>query len=136
MIRETVADPGLLFARALPVLFDYAGRNEVVVTGPPLGIYHGVEAGTFDMAVGLPVAAAPEDPDDPIHMGRLPGGRVVVTDHIGPYERVTETWIALTKAMTARGRSPRAECWEEYHLGPKSGRLPAEFVTTFVQPVE
>jgi effector-binding domain-containing protein len=134
-IRKTVHDPGLLFDEALPKLFDFAASNDVEVDGPPLGIYYRVEEGEFDMAVALPVAAAPAGGGE-IAAASLPAGPAMTADYVGHYEGLSAAWAEFRHAIDDAGKKPRAEGWEEYVVGPESGLGPDEFQTTLLQTIE
>jgi effector-binding domain-containing protein len=135
-IRDTVNDPGPLFESALPTLFGYCAEHGIVIAGPPLGIYYHVADGVFDMAVAIPVDGLAEPVDPSMFFGSLPGGRVVRGTHVGPYDQITQAWGVLMEQAEADGLTRLAgPCWEEYKLGPDSGKNPSEWRTDLVQPI-
>lgn len=135
-IWDTVDDPGPLFERALPALFERAGVMGLQVDGPPLGIYYRVSGGRFEMAVALPMASTDELVDGEVRSGLLPGGRAVATDFYGRYEDLSAAWKRFMDMLGESGYEIRAESWEEYLRGPELGGDPTTWLTRLVQTVE
>jgi effector-binding domain-containing protein len=134
-VREIVADPGELFARALPRIFGALTEAGVPPAGAPLGIYYSVDEEAFDMAVAVPVDAS-VDAGDGLFNGHLPGGRALAYDHHGSYDTLTSGWQAFMALVEEAGHAIRAEAWEDYHTGgPDSGMPPEEWITTLVAPI-
>lgn len=133
-IWDTVVDPGPLFERAMPALFQHAEANGLRVDGPALGIYFRVSEGRFEMAVALPVTSAIGGGE--VREGRLPGGRAVATDYFGPYDGLSSAWSRFAAELARSGYLIRAEGWEEYHEGPESGGAPSTWRTRLVQTVQ
>ncbi len=133
-IREQVTDPGEFFARALPALFAWATEHEAKIDGPPLGVYYHVDESGFDMAVALFVHGD-VDPGEPLFSGHLPGGRAATYDYAGSYEGLSSAWAEFRHLLADAGLHPRGENWEEYHVGPESGKDTSRWRTRLVQPV-
>lgn len=134
-IRKTVSDPGLLFDEALPKLFDHVAGTGISVDGPPLGVYYQVADGEFDMAVALPVKGESVAVGE-ISATTLPAGPAVTIEYVGHYDGLGDAWSGLRHAIADAGHEIRAEGWEEYLVGPESGKDPAEFQTLLVQTIE
>ena len=112
----------------------YAARKGIRLAGPPFALYHSWGDAETDMEVGFPVASA--DPGEGrIQPMVLPGGRVVTGLHIGPYDKLVETYTAMQGWMQEQGLSPASKMWETYISDPAIERDPAKWVTRLFWPV-
>src|SRR5690348_8934783 len=74
-------------------------RRSIPTAGPSFGRYFDYSKDHVDMAVGFPVSG-PVEGDGQVVAGELPGGRVAIAAHVGPYTqlggayRAIEAWIA------------------------------------------
>ena len=135
-VRDSVTEPGSLFESALPTLFSFCAQHAIVVVGPPIGIYYNVADGVFDMAVALPIDGSPEVDAASMFVGTLPGGSGARATHVGSYDEITDAWGTLMREMESMDLTPSdAPCWEEYTLGPDSGKPSSEWRTDLVQPI-
>ena len=134
-IRDTDTDPGTMFAAVTGELFGFVGQRGLEVTGPLLGVYYHVEDTSFDMAVAVPVAWAPENLGDRFFTEQLGAESAVVGEYIGPYDGLPEAWSDLMASPNIAAGTPTMPCWEEYVTGPESGSGPADWRTTLVQPL-
>ncbi len=76
-------------------VFKYVGENGGQFAGPPFTRYHQVVGEEVDVEVGVPVSSALPG-SGRVRAGELPGGEVVSTVHVGPYERLPEAGEALS----------------------------------------
>ena len=102
--------------------------------GPPFTRYHGVDARGIDLEAGLPLLAPAAD-DGRIRAGELPGGEVISTDHIGPYDNLPDAGEALNAWLGANGRHAAGPNWEVYWTDPGSTRNSAEWRTEVLKPL-
>ena len=133
-IREHDTNPGELFASAVPELFAFAGEHGLQPAGPLIGLYYDVDDGSFDMAVVIPIAGDAEGTDR-VFVDTLEAEAAMTTEHVGPYDGLTESWTAFMDQMKDDGNEYRMPCWEEYHRGPETDPNPATWQTTLVQPL-
>jgi effector-binding domain-containing protein len=107
-----------LMAASFGTVARYLTRVGVPITGPAVGYYTKQEDGRFRVSAGFVVDDAFEG-DGTVELTRLPTGRVVSTVHIGPYERLTETYDAL-QDYAARHHLvlDQGSMWEEYLSAP------------------
>ncbi|MGE0193281.1 MAG: GyrI-like domain-containing protein [Planctomycetota bacterium] len=108
----------------LPQLMKVAGSQ---AAGAPLARWHAWkdDVGTMELAVPVKRALPATGRFQP---DALPGGKAIVTWHVGPYDDLHVTWKALREAMKERGLEGRAEPWEEYVSDCSS--VPADQVRT------
>lgn len=98
--------------------------------GPPFARYLGFGQ-TVKAEVGFPFQG-PVAPTPPLRIVELPGGRLVTTTHVGPYESIGEAWDRATSWMTESGLEASGPPWECYLTGPQE---PGPPVTEILWPV-
>lgn len=104
------------------------------MAGPILTRWLSWGEGTFDMEVAVPVRGLVEGRGD-VQATTLPGGPALVLMHVGPYETVKESWMALDAWMKEQGKEGRDAPWEEYIDDPRI--VPAaELRTQIVWPIQ
>jgi len=91
-------------------------------------------SGVFEIEVGVPVASAPRGYGD-IYPSALPGGRVVLLWHEGPYERLGDSFARLFTLLAEEGLAPMGPAWESYAVGPDTERDSSRWRTAIVQPI-
>ncbi|CAN5925273.1 hypothetical protein BH11MYX4_BH11MYX4_29230 [soil metagenome] len=96
----------------------WAGAHHVDVRGPAFARYTkmGGDTFTFDAGFGIkePLVVA-EPPITPDHLGGCLAAHAI---HIGPYEKLGETYGALERWFTESGYSPAGAPWEAYLTDP------------------
>ncbi len=108
----------------------------IEATGPAYARYlkHDQASGLFDLEVGVPVAAALQGYGD-IYPSELPGGRVILVWHDGPYATLGESFAALEALLIARDLLPDGPAWESYVVGPEREPDASRWRTAIYQPV-
>ncbi len=110
------------------------GRRGIVPAGEPYVRYLTPPPGEMQIEVGFPVAA-PIAADGRVEPGEVPGGRVAVALHHGPYERLAETYGAMMGWIAERGLHPAGPMWESYRIDPEAEPNPERWETEVVQPI-
>jgi effector-binding domain-containing protein len=111
----------------------YMEKLGIRPSGPSFGIFHAYEPDHVDFQAGFPVAE-PVEGEGRIEAGEIPGGRVAVAVHEGPYDTIGEAHDALDAYVHDRGAhrgSPR----EVYVTGPGQERDAAKWRTEVVYPI-
>ncbi|QNN53499.1 GyrI-like domain-containing protein [Nocardioides mesophilus] len=85
--------------------------------GPPFGRYRFDDDGSCQVEAGFPCAGIVTDAGRVRH-GRLPGGRVAHTLHVGDYAAVGAAYQAAVDFIVANGHEPAGVAWERYLDGP------------------
>lgn len=122
------------FGRAIPAVSAELGRRGVAPDGPPVAVYRHEAGGEFDVIVGFPVRAA-FTATGSLVVEKLPGGRAVRAEHLGPYETLPATYAVLSKWFADKHYFPPAVMWEEYLVGPGAA-AEAEYRTRVVFPLD
>ena len=136
-IREVVlnAQIGPKMGQIFGELMVEFGKNKVMITGPPFALYHSFDNDKTDMEVGFPVAE-PQKGAGRVKPSLLPGGKVVTAIHVGPYDKIVETYTEMQKWIEAKGLKPKKVMWERYLNGPDTVKDPSEYITQLFWPIE
>lgn len=139
VLRETVPMNALkeFFGRAYQAVMTAAEQQQVQLAGPPFALYHGKPTDVVDVEAGFPVAAPLPWPgsEGGVTAGSLPAGRAMEAMHVGSYEKLPETYSAITGKMQAEGLTPGKVMWEYYLSDPAAESDPTTWKTLVVWPV-
>ena len=104
-------------------------------TGPPFARYFTMGADGLDMAAGLPVAE-PFAGAGVVRPAELPAGSAAVAAFVGPHDGLEAAWRSVRRRIGELGRTPGAEPWEVYFIGPGSEIDEAAWRTELIWPLE
>jgi effector-binding domain-containing protein len=145
--RQTIDRTALseFFDAAYAELVETLAAADVRIVGAPIAWYFRVPDDTVDVAAAFPVAdAAPRplgqdvaEPDvPPMEILTLPGGRCLVTEHVGPYEGMGSSWDRLVERWNAdHGAVGRGDFWEVYEREESREPDPGRWRTRLVLPL-
>jgi effector-binding domain-containing protein len=102
------------------------------IAGPPFAIYHSLSAEKVDVSAGFPLRE-PVPARGRVLAIQLDGGPAVQLKHIGPYEDLGATYVALEKWLLEHHRSKIGPIREVYLTPPSSP--PTDQVTMVIQTV-
>lgn len=92
------------------------------------------EAGEVALEVGWPPASV-TDSAEPFAVITYPAGPAVVHHHVGPFDRLHQTYAALEQAMAERGLEPGAAPRESYETNPEEEPDSRRWMTEIVWPL-
>jgi effector-binding domain-containing protein len=142
-VRRTVPIAELTTAQSenLHELWDVLRIRGVAPAGPPFVRYHTFGEVETDVETGVPVAE-PVDGQGRVSAGELPGGRAVVTVHLGSHDRLGEAYKRIGDWLAANGEAD-GPAWEVYEWidlreEPDLSRwpAPADWRAQLVQPIK
>ena len=133
-VETTPNKLGETFAELLPEVSAYLASKGVEPAGPPFGRFFDYTKDHVDMEAGFPVAA-PTEGEGRVQPGELPGGRVAVTSHVGPYTTLPQAYAAITAWMREQGLESDGASWEVYRTGPADVADSSQWRTEIVWPV-
>ena len=134
--RVAVADLPEFFGGAFHAVFAALEAQGVAPAGVPFGYYPSMPGDVVVVEAGVAVGPGFE-PSGDVVASELPGGRVAVAIHVGPYEELERTYAAVLEQLGEQGWRPGSRgVWEEYLTAPDAGIDPAEWRTKLVIPVE
>jgi AraC family transcriptional regulator len=116
-------------------VFAAIGKNGAIPVGPVFARYFDFDADDVDFECGA-VVAAPFAGVDEVTAGELGGGEAAVGMHIGPYDRLHETYEAMRAWIAEQGRTPAKVMWEVYLSDPQTEPDAARWRTEVYWPVE
>ncbi|HEX6460531.1 MAG TPA: GyrI-like domain-containing protein [Thermoleophilaceae bacterium] len=118
-VRHEVTPPDQLAKvvdRTFPALFASLRQLGVTPAGPPFVRYLSTDD-PFEVELGVPVPAEAGALDGAEH-GSLPGGRVAVWSHYGPYSQLRAACEQLGESVRDLGEEASGPFWESYVTNP------------------
>lgn len=109
-------------------------RQGMGPSGAPFALYYNMDMQDLDVELGFPVSAEFK-PDGRVKPGILPGGRVALHTHKGPYETIESSYNALSGFMNERGVVPTEVCYESYLNDPDT-TPPGDLLTEINFPLK
>jgi effector-binding domain-containing protein len=134
-MTTTMAGIGAAVGQIFPEVSACLERQGVTPSGPPFVRYHSFEDDAIDLEAGLPVATAVTGEGE-VSPGELPGGRVALTTHVGPYETIGAAHEAVNAWIGEQGLQPAGAPWERYLTDPNQVKDPAEWRTEVLYPIQ
>lgn len=133
--RVKPQDIGKLCGEALPRVCQWVkekGQN----TANSICVYfaHDEAAGEFDVQAGWFITGALEGEGD-IVVGEMDAGEAAHVVHVGPYDKLGETWGAAWGWVKAQGREVSKPAWEVYVSDPSQVK-PEELTTEIYIPLD
>jgi effector-binding domain-containing protein len=131
-----IAEMKEFFQRAYGLLFETLARRGVAPVGEPLAYYPSEPSDPVDVEAGVVIASGFEAEGEVV-ASSLPGGRVVVATHVGPYEQLEHTYRDLLESMQSAGLVMRpVGMWEQYLTDSDAEPDPSRWRTRIFIPVE
>ena len=121
-------------AESLGKTFPYALQNGLAIAGRPFVRYSDVGPGLMTMETGTPLAA-PAPGAGEIEAITLPGGPAAVAVHMGPYDKLQDTYAAMERWMQQQGVRAAGAPWESYITDPAEYPDPANWRTDVFWPI-
>ena len=128
-----VQDLPAFFSRAYDQVLAAVRSQRAAPVGPPFALYHGMPGVTVDVEAGFPVSQAVPASGDVVP-GTLPAGEAVEAVHVGPYDRLPDTYADVQAWMAEHHLSSGPQMWESYLSDPQSEPDPSRWRTLVVVP--
>lgn len=129
------AEIGATLGEILPEVWAYLRKLNIYPSGPPFTRYHGFKDNQVDLEGGMPVADSLSGAGR-VSPGELPGGTVVSTIHMGPYEKLPEAHDALHLWMREQQKEAAGPQWEYYWTDPGKEPNPDKRKTELIWPIK
>jgi len=110
------------------------GSCGIQPVGPPFAMYHNMDMSSLDVEIGFPVAGKVEA-SGRVKPGKLPGGRVAVTLHEGPYEKIEGAYNRLMAFVRDQGLEMESFTYE-FYLNDPDETPPEDLRTEIYFPVK
>jgi len=128
LIASTV---GSLFAKVGAKLKEFGLKME----GPPHCVYLAWREDDCDLEAGCPVSGHGPSEGDVVE-SRLPGGRTLVTRHVGPYDKLHDAHMACLAYADENELTLNGAPWEVYFTDPDFEPDSSKWITEVCYPVE
>lgn len=130
-IDGTVDELPRLMGEAFGLTAGAIESSGAVIAGPPFARYHGFGE-RIQAEVGFPFSGTLRQTDR-VRETILPGGRIVMTSHVGPYEGIAAAWERGMAWMSEHELVASGPGWECYLTGPDE---PGPPITEIYWPVD
>jgi effector-binding domain-containing protein len=129
-----VQDLPQLFGQTYGALMQYLSEMGEQPAGMPFAAYYDLDMQDLDVEIGFPVARRLPDRGN-IKSGALPAGHYASTMHVGPYDKLMESYTRMERWMKENGHTPAEYMWEFYLNEP--GKVPPEqLMTQLIWPIK
>jgi len=102
--------------------------------GPPFAIYYNMDMADLDVEIGFPVASKITECGR-VKPGIIPGGRAAVDLHVGPYDKIGDTYERLTSFLKDQAVEPDSFSYE-YYLNDPAETAPEDLKTEIYFPLK
>jgi effector-binding domain-containing protein len=109
-------------------LFGFIGKKGIQPVGPPFAYYYSFSPKKIDMECGVPVSKS-MGAEGRVQTGKLPSGNALRAVHIGPYDRLEETYNAMMAYAKEMDLDLEETMWECYLTDPESEPDPSKWRT-------
>ncbi len=103
--------------KAYGAIGQYLGGLGEQPAGPPYIAYYSMDMQDLDIEIGFPVSKTLPSQDG-IKAGEIPGGKVAVCLHTGPYSEIRHAYEALTQWVMEHGYEVAGAAYEIYLNDP------------------
>jgi effector-binding domain-containing protein len=143
-VRQPMAELNIagLFDKDLPRIFEQVTGAGAAPSGPPFARYHEFGPEWADIELGIPVTAPlaglkplADCAAGEVGASELPGGRLALTVHHGPYDKLGGTYDRLHDWIHGQGHDEGPGPWESYLDDASQIADPAELRTEVYWPV-
>jgi effector-binding domain-containing protein len=101
------------FRTALDKVYEVVRAGSVRQTGQNVMVYRQRQDGQVDIECGVETDAKFENLGEVVYC-QTPGGRMITTTHLGPYERLGVSHKAIVDWSRENGHTLAGVCWEVY----------------------
>lgn len=125
---------GETMGQAFGQVFAAIGKAGVAPAGPAMCKYTSFTGESVSYEAGVPVAA-PFAGEGEVVGSQIGGVEAAVGMHVGPYDKLVDTYGQMQAWLESQGKKPSAVMWESYLDDPDS-TPPAELRTEIYWPAE
>lgn len=118
----------------LPEVMKYIQDKDGQPAGPPFTHYLSMGE-TIELEAGIPLREPIQASGD-VLVGALPGGKVLRTEHIGPYDKLSAAYQALARYVEEHDLNAGETMWEYYWTDPGEEPDPEKWRTEIFLALE
>jgi AraC family transcriptional regulator len=121
-------------ATGLGQVFTHMAQTGSTLAGRPFARYPDVGPGLLTIEVGVPIAADGTSAGA-VEAVTLPGGPSAYAVHMGPYDRLQDTYAVMERWIVESGARAGGAPWESYITDPAELPNPADWRTDVYWPL-
>ncbi len=125
--RSSVKDLPQVLGRIFGKIFQYIQNSGAHPNGAPYVAYYNMDMESLDIEIGIPVVNRLQEKDE-IIASEIPNGKYAEYIHVGPYNKLKESYIILIEWMKENNYNPMGVAYEIYLDDP--GDMPSEKLRT------
>ena len=136
IVRRRVARAEIpaAIADCLGQVFLHMQQTGSTLAGRPFSRYPSVGPGLTTIEVGVPIATDGTSAGS-VEAVQLPGGPAALAVHMGPYDKLTDTYAVIERWMDQAGARAAGSPWESYITDPAEFPDPANWRTDVYWPL-
>lgn len=115
--HSSVQNLPVLLSQAFGEIIQYASTQGVDITGPAFVIYYNMDMNNLDIEIGF-VTLEPVKGNEDIRNSKIPAGKYVIAEHIGPYTEMPPLYDAMSAFMIEKEVYPTGIAYEFYYNSP------------------
>jgi effector-binding domain-containing protein len=119
---------------AFTKLAAFMEKNGIAFAGPPYAKYYNMDMEALDVEMGFPITAETAA-EGSIKIGELPAGKIASAVHLGPYDKLEETYIKLMEYVKGKGLETEEWMYEFYLNSPMEVK-PEDLQTEICYPLK
>ncbi|MFL7868882.1 MAG: GyrI-like domain-containing protein [Anaerolineales bacterium] len=146
-IKEQAAQPTLSIRKRTPIdglpqllgesygkIAGYLAELGTQPDGAPFAAYYNMDMQDLDVEIGFPVTEPVPSKGD-IQASQIPGGKLAIALHTGPYGEIGPAYDALTQFAKEQGCEPTGVSYEFYLNDPQE-TSPQDLKTQIIFPLK
>ncbi len=123
-----------ILGEVLPKAMQHVKSKDGELAGPPFTHYLSMGE-TIELQAGVPLRGKISGSDS-VEIGELPGGDVLTTVHVGPYDQLNKAYQALVAHVQKHDLTPGDTIWEYYWTDPEAEEDPSNWKTEIFLPLK
>ena len=137
-IRREVVPSGMqpVLAECFGKLYGHGMKAGLAIAGHPMTRYITVGQGMWTIDCIMPLLKEAPAEGEEIQAGFLASGPMAVAMHLGPYEKLPETYVAIESWIKANGYQQSGPAWESYVTDPGEEPDPQKWQTEVFWPIK
>lgn len=126
---------GQEMGKSFSELMQYAGENNIQMTGAPVAIYYSWEGTNCEFESGI-IVETENTGNERIKLSDTYAGKALVIEHYGSYESTNDTWQKLENHINNNKMEMNGAPWEEYITDPMSEPDTSKWLTKLYWPIK
>lgn len=137
-LRDTVNQQEMnnIHGSMYSLISSYMENEQLEIKEAPFVIYHFWSDSIIDIEAGIPVFDSINVTHERIKLNTIDSGNVITATHVGPYERLVETYDGINEWIRKNEVKVIGPPWEQYITDPSTESNPENWKTAIYFPVQ